>query len=95
MEILSEALSSSISSQIVESEYNRLTENFGSEFTVLLKTPIEEIAKIAGEKVAEGILRVRSGQVSIDPGYDGVFGTVKIWSFDKAQDEPEKQMSLF
>ena len=63
----------------------------------MLKTPVEEIAKIAGERIAEGILRVRSGQVKIDPGYDGVFGTVKIWSFDKAQDKPEKQkqMSFF
>ena len=99
VEILSEALSSGISSQIVESEYNRLTENFGSEFAVLLKTPIEEIAKIAGEKVAEGILRVRSGQVSIDPGYDGVFGTVRIWPGEKPSSakasEGQGQMSLF
>ncbi len=96
VEILSEALSSGISSQIVESEYNRLTENFSSEFAVLLKTPIEEIAKIAGEKVAEGIKKVRSGEIVIDPGYDGVFGTVRIWSASAgASADKEKQMSLF
>lgn len=96
VEILSEALSSSISSQIVESEYNRLIENFGSEFAVLLKTPIEEIAKIAGEKVAEGIKRVRKGEIVVDPGYDGVFGVVKIWATtEKKEADDVGQMSLF
>lgn len=97
MEILAEALESGFSSKSVTNEYNKLTTNFSSEFTVLLKTPVEEIAKIAGERIAEGIFRVRSGQVKIDPGYDGVFGTVKIWSFDKTQGKPEKQkqMSFF
>ena len=99
VEILSEALGGGISSQIVESEYNHLTENFGSEFAVLLKTPIEEIAKIAGEKVAEGIKKVRSREIVVDPGYDGVFGAVKIWSGEKPSSakasERQGQMSLF
>jgi len=96
IEILAEALGAGVSSQIVENEYNYLTEKFGSEFDVLLKTPIEEIAKIGGERLAEGILRVRSGQVFVDPGYDGVFGTVRIWSLAETQGEPAKeQMSLF
>lgn len=93
-EILSESLGAGVSSQIVETEYNRMTTAFGSEFEVLLKTPVAEIAKVSGEKIADGILRVRSGQVFIDPGYDGVFGTVKIWG--KAEErEEKKQMSLF
>jgi PHP family Zn ribbon phosphoesterase len=93
MEILAEVEGSGVSSQNVEIEYNRLTEKFGSEFEVLMKTSVEEITKVAGEKVAEGILRVRQGEVFVDPGYDGVFGTVRIWG--EKEKEPEKQMSLF
>jgi len=93
MEILSESLGAGISSQTVVNEYNRLTERLGSELAVLLKTDPLEIAKIAGEKIAQGIKKVRDGEIVVDPGYDGVFGTVKIWGEKEA--EEKKQMSLF
>lgn len=93
VEILAESLGSGVSSQIVETEYNRLVNEFNSEFNVLLKVKMEEIARVAGEKVAEGIGRVRGGKIFVDPGYDGVFGTVKIWG--EKEEEPEKQMTLF
>lgn len=95
-EIIAEVKGVGKLSKSVMEEYMRLVQIFGSEFKVLLETPIEEIAKVGGEKLAEGILRVRSGQVHIEPGFDGVYGKVQVWSFDKAQDKPEKeQMSLF
>lgn len=93
VEILSEALGVGVSSQIVETGYNRLVGKFESEFNVLLRIDPLEIAKIAGEKVAQGIERVRKGDIVIDPGYDGVFGTVKIWG--EEEEEEKKQMSLF
>jgi len=96
MEILSEVLGSGFSSQTVENEYNRLTEYFGSEFGILLKTPLKEMAKIGGERLAEAMDRVRKGDIFIDPGYDGVFGKVKIWPLADARGEPSKeQMALF
>jgi PHP family Zn ribbon phosphoesterase len=94
MEILAEVKNSTVSSQIVESEYNRTTTEFGSEFNLLLKTPIEEIAKIGGEKLAEGVKKVREGDIFVDPGYDGVFGIVKIWGEEKKVEE-QTQMELF
>jgi uncharacterized protein (TIGR00375 family) len=94
MEILSESLGAGVSSQIVETEYNRLTGQIGSEFEVLLNAKIEKIAVISGEKVAEGIKRVRKGEIFVDPGYDGVFGRVKIWG-EKEKTEEQKQMTLF
>lgn len=101
-EILAESLGGLPASKNVQNEYEKLVNairDFGGfgEFEILLKTPIEQIAKVSGEKVAEGIKKVREGSIVVEPGYDGVFGIVKIWSFDSAQDKAEdkEQMSLF
>lgn len=96
MEILAESLETGFSSQTVLNEYNKLTDCFGSEFQVLLQTPISEIAKVAGERTAEGVKKVREGNIVVDPGFDGVFGTVKIWPSDSARGKPDKeQLGLF
>ncbi|MDP3998877.1 MAG: endonuclease Q family protein [bacterium] len=99
LEIIAESMRSTPSSQRVINEYNNLTDSFNSEFAVLLETPAPEIAKISGEKVAEGISRVREGKIVVDPGYDGVFGVVKIWgdhgvSADESEQKKD-QLSLF
>jgi uncharacterized protein (TIGR00375 family) len=93
VEILSESLKVGVSSQKVRNEYIRLTEELKSEFNVLIQAAIKEITKISGEKIAEGVKKVREGDLAIDPGYDGVFGTVKIWG--EEEKESEKQMALF
>jgi len=67
------------SSKKVEEEYQRLITVLGGELSILLKTKTEEILKTGGEKLAEGINKVRSGDIFIDPGFDGEYGIVKIW----------------
>ena len=62
---------------------------FGSELEILLKTPLLEIEKKFGEKIAQGVAKVRKGDIFIDPGYDGEYGKVKIWN----EEEPEKSVS--
>lgn len=78
-EILSEAIGSPVTSPKVQMPYGRLVDALGGEFSVLLTAAASDIAKIAGERVAAGIAKVRQGDIVIDPGYDGVFGVVKIW----------------
>ena len=80
MEIIAEAIGSPVTSPRVQLPYTRLTNEIGSEFFVLLSAKLADIAKIAGERVATGIACVRQGKLVIDPGYDGVFGVVKIWA---------------
>lgn len=79
VEIIAEAIGSPVASPKVQTPYFRLTDEVGSEFEILLTTEFQKITKVAGERVAEGIDRVRKGKLRIDPGYDGVFGVVKIW----------------
>lgn len=82
LEIISEAVGSPVTSPKVQAPYFRLTDEVGNEFEILLTAELQKIARVAGERVAEGIDRVRKGELRIDPGYDGVFGVVKIWDDD-------------
>ncbi len=93
-EIVAESLEMTVASKKAEQEYNNLVEKLGSELKILLDISRDEIEKVAGPEIAEGISRVRDGKVFIEPGYDGVYGTVKIFS----QQEPKtlsKQTTLF
>ncbi len=57
-------------------KYVSLVHSFGNEYNVVLNAPREELAKIAGPKVAEAIIKVRFGQVRYEPGFDGVYGKI-------------------
>ena len=93
-EILAEALGVGVGTQAVERDYQNLIYHCGTEFNVLLTVSEEELRKSTTAKIAEGILRMRKGQVAIEPGYDGEYGTVRI--FDEAPTVvSEQQMTLF
>lgn len=94
LEILSEVHQSGVGTLTVVNEYNKLVSQFGSEFAVLLQVSIPKLERFGNPRLAEAIGKVRTGKISITPGHDGVFGTVKLWSED-AQGERKKQMSLF
>jgi len=79
-EIIGEAFSCGPNTKKVAKEYNKLIENLKNEFNILLNVSFEELQKIAQPQVAEGIIKVRQGNVIIEPGYDGVFGKVGIFS---------------
>lgn len=93
MEILGEALNLGVSSKKVFNEYRKLISYFKGEFTVLMKTSLDELGDVGGERLAEAVKKVREGSISIQPGYDGVFGQVRIW--EEEQEEEEEQMALF
>ena len=82
-EIISECIGSPVASPKVSVKYDLLLEVFGTEFAVLLSVLKEEIERIVGPRIAEGIEKVRTGDIVIDPGYDGVFGVVKLWKDDE------------
>ncbi|MBI3620456.1 DNA helicase UvrD [Candidatus Roizmanbacteria bacterium] len=63
-------------------EYHKLTASLGSEFDILLRLSYETLEKKAGIKLRQAIEIVRDRKVSVDPGYDGVFGKVHIFKND-------------
>ncbi len=54
--------------------YNSLVERFGDEYAVLIDASKDALISIAGEKIADAIVRVRGGKAKVVPGYDGVYG---------------------
>lgn len=96
-QIIAEAFGVAKTSQKVGLEYKKIVTNLGGEIKVLTKIPLEDIAKISGPKIAEGVEKVRKGDLVIDPGYDGVYGVVKIWNNDKITEEIKDipQLGLF
>lgn len=76
---------------------NRITE-----FDFLLRADYQLIKNLINEKAAEAVKRVRNRQIRVEPGYDGVFGAVKIFDEKKVnekgveeQNQKSEQISLF
>ncbi|MBI3333127.1 MAG: DNA helicase UvrD [Candidatus Omnitrophica bacterium] len=93
-QIIADVRSVGVGSKAVEQEYLEWVQRVGSEFEILVDLSEEALRKQLPPKVAEGILRVRRGEIRILPGYDGEYGEVNIFG----QEEPqmgEKQLTLF
>jgi len=79
-EIIADTLGQGVGTIGVDKEYKNLIEKFGNEFSVLIDVPRPELEVVTSPEIAEGIIRVREGKVNITPGYDGVYGKIRIFS---------------
>ncbi len=67
-------------SKKVIKEYEKLTGELGNEFYILLKATESQIESVAtNPNIARGISNMRNGLISVEPGYDGVYGTVDLF----------------
>jgi PHP family Zn ribbon phosphoesterase len=78
--IIGEAFDVGVKSKAVWREYEKLIKAFKTELDILMKIPLTEFAAVATPEVVEGLKRMRLGQLSITPGYDGEYGVVKIFN---------------
>ncbi|MDP3999551.1 MAG: endonuclease Q family protein [bacterium] len=79
--IIGEALDVGKVAKSVYKQYDKLIRAFNSEFNILLNVSVKEIALVSMPEIGEGVSRMRQGKLTIQPGYDGEFGVIKI--FDK------------
>ncbi len=75
-------------------QYEHMTETLGPEFTILRNIPIEDIRRNAGSLIAEGINKLRKGQVERTPGFDGEYGKISLLTPEDIS-SLEGQISLF
>jgi len=94
IEVISEAIKQTIISKQTIAEYENLIKKFGTEFEVLLNVSKSDLDSACLPEIAEAIIRVREGRVELEPGYDGVFGKIRIFS-QKEEKEVLKQKTLF
>lgn len=92
IEILAAALNCGKGTKTVEKKYRDLIARLGSEFEILMDMPHEEIKQVTNGCIADYILKVRNGEVKVKPGYDGVYGEVRI---SGAVEQEEQQLELF
>lgn len=93
IEIIADALDVGTDTISAQREYNKLIKNFGTEFKILFDVPKEDILKCVAHKIARGIINVREGKVEVTPGYDGVYGSINL--FSEKDEEEKKQLTFF
>jgi uncharacterized protein (TIGR00375 family) len=79
-EIISEILRTGPSAKKVDEFYFHLLKKLGPELEILLDIPMDEIRRAGGDDLAEGIRRMRRGDVLLEEGYDGEYGRVRVFA---------------
>ena len=78
-ELIGELLGTGSGSKGVMKTYTQALSLFGTEFDLLLHTPVSEVAARSA-LLAEAVRRVRTGEVIRQPGYDGKFGIIRAFN---------------
>lgn len=92
-EIIGQVFDVGVSSKKVKAEYDRLIGSIGSEFYILLSASDEEVRRaITDLNLLQAIQNVRSGNVSAEPGYDGIFGIVDVMGGKQIEKPMQSQL---
>lgn len=89
VEILAEVRGSSATSKAVIAMYQSVIASFGNEFELLRNISIDHIAKEGFADLSYAINLMRKGSIHIEPGYDGVFGVIKVF-----KDKNDRQVKI-
>jgi len=77
-DVISHELKQADTSQKVQKMYHQMLQQVGPEFYILLKASIQQIEQASTPGIAQAIAKIRSGDIVILPGYDGVYGQVQF-----------------
>jgi len=81
-ETIAETLGKGKGTKSVLEIYDRMTTEIAPEFELLLEYPLADLKDKVPDLLIEALRRVRAGEVEVAAGYDGEFGTIKIFSDD-------------
>ena len=77
-EVIAASTGGSAAGKNTQALYEQMLHALGPEFSILREVPVEDIAHTAGPCVAEGIRRLRAGQVERRAGFDGEYGVISL-----------------
>lgn len=78
-EVIGASVGNSTASKKVQREYEKMLLKLGAEFEILRNLPLEDIRRVSGDRIAEGIRRLRTGEVERIPGFDGAYGEIRLF----------------
>ena len=78
-EVIAACLNCGAESRRVQALYFDMLKKLGPELDILRSTPLSDIEIAGGGAVAEGIRRLRAGQVRLSAGYDGEYGRISLF----------------
>ncbi|MCI5955401.1 MAG: UvrD-helicase domain-containing protein [Clostridiales bacterium] len=78
-ELLAACMGVSPASKRIQESYFDLLKRLGPEFHILRNMPVDEAERAAGFAFAEGLRRLRNGQVIRKAGYDGEYGVISLF----------------
>jgi ATP-dependent DNA helicase UvrD/PcrA len=81
--IMGEILATGPKSKKVTGEVGRLVAALGPELSILRDVPLDDLRRVGGSLLGEGIARLRRGEVIRDAGYDGEYGTIRLFQPDE------------
>lgn len=77
-EVIAASTGLSAAGKKTQARYEQMLCDLGPEISILREVPVEDIARAAGPCVAEGIRRLRLGQVERRAGFDGEYGVISL-----------------
>jgi uncharacterized protein (TIGR00375 family) len=88
------------STQAVWKVYTALIDKFGNEYAVLMDAPKSTLSEVVEPRFADAIALVREGNITVVPGFDGVYGKLvfNTTTFPKstpARSSPQSNLSEF
>lgn len=94
-EILAELhATKSTAGKAVTAQYHQVIERLGDEFSVLRSVSPDAIEAAGFPLLALAIARMRAGDVIREGGYDGIYGTIKVFKSAEERVEALNQLSL-
>ncbi|MDZ7261973.1 MAG: endonuclease Q family protein, partial [candidate division KSB1 bacterium] len=79
-EIIAEVQDVGVTAKSVDKVFSTLLSKLGPELEILQHVPLEEIEHLGGPILSEAIRRVREGKVQIAAGYDGEYGSIRLFN---------------
>ena len=93
-EILSEMSGVGVNSKQVAKQYEQIIKKFGPELSILLDLPVANLKDQGFLDLAQALQAMRQGNISVEPGYDGVYGKVSVFAQKNKNEKRALQQTL-